>query len=1129
MRTITGTARAEVSILGPLAVSVDDCPIVVSGRRRRALIARLALDPGRPVTIGRLAEDLWEDDLERCSIPTLRTYVAKLRQLIPDGATILASAPSGYALAIEPAAVDAFRFEQLVHNTGGADADTARVLAHALSMWRGSALEEFAHHDWARPLAARLDEMRLFAYERLFDVQLRLGWHAAIVDTLTALVHVHPLRERFHAQLVTALYRSGRQAEALDAQRSARALLLRELGLEPGPELAALELQILDHDSALAAPEATVGPTAIRSSPLPSALQPRAYDPGFVGRAEELARIERQLERLEGAHLVAITGDAGIGKSRLAAEVAKAARAADASVLHGACDEHLDVPYQPYVEALADFAGRAPLEELASALGADAGALVQLLPGLARYLPVGPEVWATSDPSAEQHRLFEAVVGWIEALTASRPVVFVIDDLHWASRASLLLTGHLMRRLRHHPVMVIATIRTDEAHREGVLADVLAQLHRERAVDTITLRGFDLADAETLVEAEGHALTAGALEALLRATGGNPFLLTEAVRAASAGDRLVVPDSIRNVLLPRIERLRPPTRDLLTTASAVGVEFELDTVAAACALGEDDALTSLDEAMAAGFVAPVDGAAGRIAFRHGLAQQALYDENSLPRRAALHRRIAGAMEDREGDRDTLAHAAELARHWREAGAPHRQRARHWSARAGELALRQLAYEEAATHLEQAVALADVAADARDRLAALLDLATAHIRAANTVRGREVTLTAIELAREVGDSAALARAALGTAAGGRGVSSWIADDIRVAALREAHRGAIDDLALRVRVAGELALALYRPEERGERQAIAREALDLALADGSPAVIAAALPASRVALWQPAHTRQRLEFARSVEAIAVGDADVWLEASALEYIRGDCNELGDREGFDRAGSRIEALSVRTGGVLLSWRARVVATHDALLAGAFDDAERLAKEALACWDGDPAPDAVQTFGYHLGLVRIGQGRHADAVGITTTAIEMWPDALGLYAVLASQHAASGDLERARSLIGSCIAGELARMPRDSGWLMALVFLADAAARARDVGAITRLTEVLTPLADRFATIAGPDISVGTVASSLGAMAAALGDRGAAVSWLERACRLEEAFGDRRSLARSRQLLGEATDANG
>src|SRR5207248_691189 len=151
-------------------------------------------------------------------------------------------------------------------------------------------------------------------------------------------------------------------------------------------------------------------------------------------------------------------------------------------------------------------------------------------------------------------------------------------------------------------------------------------------------------------------------------------------------------------------------------------------------------------AIAAGFVVTVDGAASRVAFRHAIAQRTLYEANTTPRRAALHRRVAVAMQERARDDITLADAAELARQWWEAGAAHRAAARFWSGRAGRLALQQFAYDAAAVHLEQAVALAR-GDDEREQLALLLDLATAHIRAANAVRGREVTMQAVELARK----------------------------------------------------------------------------------------------------------------------------------------------------------------------------------------------------------------------------------------------------------------------------------------------------------------------------------------------------------------------------------------------
>jgi DNA-binding SARP family transcriptional activator len=1105
--TAAGVALVDISVLGPLAVTIEGRAVVVAGRRRRALLARLALDPGRPVSPERLADDLWEDDWERRSLATLRTYVAKLRHLLPNGGSILVSQPGGYALAIGAPEVDAQRFEECVRSTEDAD-----VLADALMLWRGNALEEFAHLDWARAEATRLDELRLFAYERMFDDRLSRGQHADVVDTLTALVNAYPLRERFSIQLATALYRSGRQADALDVQRRTRSLLARELGLEPTRELADLERQILDHDLALAAPDAIAArPAEARVSALPAALE-RHDETRFIGRSAELESIAQRFEHLDHARLITIVGEPGIGKTRLAIEAANVARARGATVLYGSYDEHLDVPYQAYVEALGEFARRAPLDALASTLGDDAGALVQLIPGLAPYLPVGPAIWATSDPSAEQHRLFEAVVSWLRALSTANPVVLVIDDMQWASRAATLLTGYLIRRLRDRPLLILATVR----NADDALADTLARVQREQALDVITLTEFDVEAVGELVAAGGASLPPDALDALHRATGGNPFLLTEVLRdGAGTSD---VPRSIRDVLLPRVRRLTAPAQELLSVGSAAGAEFDLETIAGASRLDEDDALAALDEVIAAGFADGLDGATGRVAFRHGFVQQTLYEALGTGQRSTIHRRIAEAMEASEPSEVTLAYAAELARHLRSAGGAHRTRARVWSARAGRLAMRQVAYEEAARHFDAALEEGLDAFNVTERGELFLDLATARARAGDAAQGREAAARAVELARAAGDPVALARAALGTTAGGRGVSAWIADDIRIDALDEAYDGLHDDPELRVRVGGELALALYLPEQRARRQALAREAVDLAESDGSDSVVAAALPASRVRFWHPSDTETRLAFARRVEAIATATGDIWLEASALDYIRGDCNELGDRAGFSRAGERMREIARQTGGAFLSWRAKIVEAHDAVLARRLEDAERLSTEALAEWGDDPSPDAVQTYGYHLGLIRLAQGRHAEVLEISQAALTMWPEVLGFHAVIACQCAAVGEVERATRELEFCIANDLAGLPQDSGWLISCAFAADAAARLRHADAIAALTDALSPLGDRFAVLAGPDVSVGSVASGLADMSAAVGDTEAASMWSKRAEALETAFGDQRALARSR-----------
>jgi DNA-binding SARP family transcriptional activator len=1110
----------EVALLGPLAVAVEGRPIVVAGRRRRALLARLALEAPRAVSIDRLAEDLWEDDPAHRSVATLRTYVAKLRQLLPAGAEIT-SGPDGYALGLPAEAIDAHRFVGLVHAEPSDAAHAEQLLTAALALWRGGALEEFSHFDWARPEVAHLEETRLLAYERLFEAQLELGQHAAIVATLASLVQAHPLRERFHVLLATALYRSGRQAEALDAQRHGRSVLRNELGLEPGDELAELERRILEHDASLAAADvAAPAPSPARPGRLPVGLHTRRGDPDLVGRQAELDLLYERVDALDDTRdlrVVLISGEPGIGKTRLAASAGDRAYERGATVLYGACDEHLGVPYQPYVDALVEYARRAPLDGLASSLGDDPGAFALLAPTLAPHLPVGPALWASSDPQAEQHRLFEAVAGWWSALSATAPLVFVLDDMQWASRATITLTAFLSRHLRDSPVLIIATWRDTEGTADPALVSTIAAMQRDRVADSIELTGIDRDAVVALLEGEGaHSRSAAAVDSISRATGGNPFLITELVRAGPSTAE--VPRSVHEVLLARIAALGEGANDFLSMAATAGLEFDFDDVAIAAGQSEDVALAALDTTMAAGIVTGA-GAANRYAFRHGMLQRAVSDAQSEARRARAHRRLAESMERRVGELGPLATVAEVARHWRESARPYEQQACEWSQRAGDLAMQQRAYEEAAQQYELAAGITGDDAELRCRL--LIEAAIAHARNGDAARGRAVLESAVPIARAIGDPVALARAALGTSAGGRGVSGWLADDVRVELLEEAYAGRLEEPALHIAVAGELALARYRPDERARRQALAREAVEEAEADGSDAAVVAALPASRVRWWRPSDTIDRLAFARRVEAIAIASGDIWLEADALDYIRADSHQLADRSGFDLVGQRVRDIANQVGGVLLPARAKVYDAHDAFLDGRLDEAEQYATEALAYWGDDPAPDAVLTFGYHIGLIRLEQGRHTEVRDIAVNASALWPDVVGLRPVIASQLAAVGDVDAARDELHRCLADDLVMVPRDSGWMPAMVFLADAAARLRDGDAIATIKAEFTPYAAQFVTMAGPDVSVGSVAHALACMAEALGDVDDARRWAAQACELERAFGDRPRLARSELLL--------
>jgi len=302
-----------VRILGPVEVHQGDAILPLGGLRERALLALLALSPGRVVSTDRLIEDLWGEDLPANPANALQALVSRLRRAI-GAETVVTRAP-GYLLDIPGDAVDAVRFRSMLATTGAiADPEErSRVLADALALWNGEALSEFAFDDFARREAASLDELRLTALEGRIAADLESGKAAEVVPELEELIALHPLREGLRASQMLALYRSGRQAEALRAYAAAREVLGQELGIEPGPELQDLEEAILMQDSALRLPVAEAhGPR--RRPQLPARLA------SFVGRGAEIEEVNAALA---SSRLVTLTGTGGAGKTTLAVEVAR--------------------------------------------------------------------------------------------------------------------------------------------------------------------------------------------------------------------------------------------------------------------------------------------------------------------------------------------------------------------------------------------------------------------------------------------------------------------------------------------------------------------------------------------------------------------------------------------------------------------------------------------------------------------------------------------------------------------------------------------------------------------------------------------------------------------------------------
>jgi predicted ATPase/DNA-binding SARP family transcriptional activator len=314
----------EFRILGSLDVRAGAGAIGLAGAKPRALLAVLLLHANEPVSAERLAIALWGEDAPAGASKTIQVYVSRLRRALGEPG-VLATTPGGYRLRVLPGELDADRFKRLAAEGHRALADgapdrAARLLREALSLWRGPALVDVAYEAFAQAEIERLEEERLAALEARVEADLELARHAELAGELAQLVAAHPLRERLHAQLMLALYRTGRQADALEAYRAARRVFVEELGIEPSPELRGLEEAILKHDAAVQAPAPPARGSEPRTGRVPAPLT------RTVGREREVRELVEWFGR-DDLRLVTLTGPGGVGKTRLSVEVARALEA----------------------------------------------------------------------------------------------------------------------------------------------------------------------------------------------------------------------------------------------------------------------------------------------------------------------------------------------------------------------------------------------------------------------------------------------------------------------------------------------------------------------------------------------------------------------------------------------------------------------------------------------------------------------------------------------------------------------------------------------------------------------------------------------------------------------------------
>src|SRR3954452_8141922 len=771
--------RVEFGLLGALEVRVGGRQATIGSRQQRLVLLELLLRPGEAVASDKIVDDLWGERPPRTAAKALQVHISQLRRVLEAPGTagaqaqVLVTQPPGYALHLDGDAVDVHRFERLLDEgraalaAGAADVAAAKLRA-GLALWRGAPLGDLAFESFAQPLVARLEELRLDALETRIDADLATG-ATGLVGELEALVREHPLRERLRGQLMLALYRAGRQPDALEAYRDARRTLVDELGIEPGPALRRLHAAILAQDGALEAPAPSV----------PARAHPLADD--FVGRDRELAQLAAGLGRaLAGTgSLVVIGGEPGVGKTRLVERVTSAATARGALVVGSRCWEAGGAPaYWPWVEALRAFADAEGIDAVRRHAGPGASDIARILPELAEVtgdLPPAP----APDAEGVRFRLFEAVGRFFASAARARPLVLAIDDLQAADTPSLLLLRFLAPRLAAMPVLAVVTYRDTEVVPGGDLASALADVGRSPSTRRLALGGSGEDDVGRFIETIAGREPAGLARLPLTETEGNPLFTGELVRllvaeggldaaaGATAWD-FGVPDELRDVIGRRLDGLSEVTREVLGVASVLGRELRIDALELVSGASRDALADAIDEAAGRRVAAPVPGDPRHLRFSHALIRDVAYDRLRAAERRRLHTAAGEALEVVYSP-DVDSHSAELAHHFclaAAAGGDVGRAVRH-ALRAGDRAVRLVAFEEAIRLFELALRTLGPSADVAMRCDVLLALGEAIARSGDSDAAKQRFLEAADLARRADMPERLARAAIGYGGGGWG--------------------------------------------------------------------------------------------------------------------------------------------------------------------------------------------------------------------------------------------------------------------------------------------------------------------------------------------------------------------------
>lgn len=864
----------------------------------------------------------------------------------------------------------------------------------------------------------------------------------------------------------------------------------------------------------------------------------------FVGREAQSAALRKKLDEARAGKggVAMLVGEPGIGKTRTIEEFCAGARSQGARVLAGRCYEgEWAPPFSPFVEALRDYARDAQIDELRALTAGDLGVIARIVPAFHERLPDLEEPPVVQTES-ERYRLLEAVADMLCRLAADRLLVLVLDDLHWADQGTIAMLRHVARATASKRVLLLGAYRDVELDRRHPLATALVDLRRETMFERIPLKGLATEEVEELLDVIAEQNVPRPLvHTIASETNGNPFFIKEVLLHLIEEQKIFqkdgrwsstlpivemgIPEGVREVIGRRLSRLSDACNRMLTAASVMTGGFTWDEIRAITDQADDALLDALDEALGAQVLR--ETVASTYDFTHALIRHTLYEELSTPRRVMLHRRIGDALEQLYAV-NVEAHLAELAHHFYEA-APGGDvtKAIQYARRAGDQAMTRVAWEAAAADYERALQAMDLIPipDERVRVDVLLALGRAlEMSGGDRARCRAISKEAAELARSAGDGERFTRAALEFATLLTTPGAPDAEVVRM--LEEAlqlHGPA--ESALRAMVLARLGNELSFSDQHERKQQLLADALQVARRVDDPDTLAYVLAN---VTWEDIDAAQALSLAREQVEAASRGGDKFAELRAHSVLAARLLVLGDRAGFDRAVEEEERLQ-RELRFVDYW----TSLHRALqarMAGQFDAAERVARQAFAELQHDDPENAVQALGTVLFEVRRHQGRLLEMEPAIKANAGRYPAMPAYRAALARVYAGEPDRwDDARTAFDEVAERGFGHLPSDATLTNTLSLLADVCWVLGDAARAPELYRMLSSHEGECVVLGWANTAWGAVSRSLAILAATMHRWEDAEGHFEDALRMNAELRDKPWLAQTRAQYGAVLVARG